>query len=137
MNTKRTCDSCTECCKGWLHGSAYGHDFYRGKQCFFLLKNCTIYDNRPENPCKSYKCHWLASEDLPMWMRPDLSNVIVTKRQNNNIEYYEIIECGKKLDSSVLSWFIQWAFTTRKNLVYQIDGGYNKIGSKEFLALKW
>lgn len=129
----RTCDGCSECCKGWLHGSAMGHNFYPGKPCYFLQKTCSIYENRPIDPCKNYKCHWLDSDDLPMWMRPDLSNVLVTRRYNQNIEYYEILECGQKMDSSVLSWFIIWALNNRKNLKYQIDGGFSKIGQEEFM----
>jgi len=130
---KRTCDGCSECCKGWLHGSAMSHNFYPGKPCYFLQKTCSIYENRPIDPCKSYKCHWLNTDDLPMWMRPDLSNALVTLRVFNNIEFYEILECGQKMDSSVLSWFIVWALNNGKNLKYQIDGGFTKIGNKEFM----
>ena len=129
----RTCDGCSECCKGWLHGSAMGHNFYPGKPCYFLQKTCSIYENRPIDPCKTYKCHWLDSDDLPMWMRPDLSNALVTKRIHENIEYFEIIECGQKMDSSVLSWLIVWALNNVKNLKYQIDGGFTKIGTEEFM----
>lgn len=129
----RTCDGCSECCKGWVTGNVLGHSFYPGKPCYFLQKNCSIYENRPIDPCKGYKCHWLSSDDLPMWMRPDLSNALVTRRLINNIEYYEILECGQKMDSSVLSWFIVWAINTRKNLHYQIDGGFTKIGTEEFM----
>lgn len=129
----RTCDGCSECCKGWLNGSAMGHDFYPGKPCYFLQKTCSIYENRPIDPCKIYKCHWLDSDDLPMWMRPDLSNTLVTRRIIENIEFYEILECGQKMDSSVLSWLIVWAFNNGKNLRYQIDGGFTKIGSEEFM----
>jgi len=135
--TERTCDGCTKCCEGTLHGKAYQHSFYPGKPCHFLSKGCTIYANRPEDPCQIYKCEWLASEELPMWMRPDLCHAITTKRTINNIEYYEILEAGKVLDSAVLSWFILWALNSKKNLAYQIQGGLNKIGSSEFLALKF
>lgn len=129
----RTCDGCAECCKGWLHGVAFGHDFYPGKQCYFLQKTCSIYENRPIDPCKSYKCHWLDSDDLPMWMRPDMAKVIVNKRRTNDIEFFEVCECGEKMDSSVLSYMTIWALNSNKNIKYQVGGGWNKIGSKEFL----
>lgn len=129
----RTCDGCSECCKGWLIGEAHGHSFYPGKPCFFLNKTCSIYDNRPENPCKSYKCHWLASDDLPMWMRPDLCNAIVTQRENDEFCWVDVVECGKKMDSSTLSWLVIWALNNGKNLKYQVGGGWNKIGSNEFV----
>lgn len=129
----RTCDGCSECCKGWLIGSALGHSFYPGKPCHFLQKSCSIYEERPEDPCRSYKCHWLAENDLPMWMRPDLCGAVITRRQHGEIEYFEIVECGKKLDSSVLSWIVLWALNNSKNIKYQIDRGWNRIGNKQFL----
>lgn len=113
-----------------------GHEFYPGKPCFFLQKTCSIYESRPVDPCKSYKCHWLDSDDLPMWMRPDLSNAIVTVRVGQGIEFYEVAECGQKMDSMVLSWVVIWALNNGKNIKYQVDGGWNKIGSKEFLEAR-
>ena len=129
----RTCDGCTKCCEGWLSASAHGHTFYPGKPCHFLGKSCTIYKDRPENPCKSYKCEWLVNEDIPMWMKPDLCNVIMTKRTENNIEFYDLAEAGQQLDSAVLSWVFMWALNKNKNIKYQIKGGINKIGSQEFV----
>lgn len=137
MNTEpRTCDGCTKCCEGWLHGSAHDHAFYPGKPCHFLGKGCSIYADRPKDPCQIYKCVWLESEDLPMWMRPDLCKVVVTKRVKNNVEFYDIVEAGQLLDAKVLSWFVLWALNTKRNLLYSIDGGRNRIGSNEFLTLQ-
>ena len=132
----RTCDGCAECCKGWLSGTAMGHDFYPGKPCYFLQKTCSIYENRPIDPCQSYKCHWLASDDLPMWMRPDMSNAIVTRRNHEGIEFFTVNECGKQMDSKVLSWLVIWALNNGKNLKYQIDGGWSKVGAKAFMEAK-
>jgi hypothetical protein len=133
VKTTRKCDGCSECCKGWLAGEAYGHSFYPGKKCFYLQETCSIYETRPVNPCQTYKCHWLASEDLPMWMRPDLCNAVVTHRNVNGIEFYDVIETGKPLQADVLSWMTVWALNNKKNIRYQVNGGRNKIGTKEFL----
>jgi hypothetical protein len=113
-----------------------GHDFYPGKPCYFLQKTCSIYENRPIDPCQSYKCHWLASDDLPMWMRPDMSNALITRRVQDNIEFFSVNECGKQMDSKVLSWLVIWAFNNGKNIKYQIDGGWSKIGSKDFMEAR-
>jgi hypothetical protein len=129
----RQCDTCSECCKGWLFGNAYGHDFYPGKQCFYLQDKCTIYETRPVSPCSAYKCHWLETEDLPVWMRPDLSKVIVTHREVKGFWFYDITECGQTIRSDVLSWMTMWALNNGKNIRYQVNGGFNKIGSKQFL----
>ena len=137
MNTPaRTCDGCTTCCEGWLHGSAHGHKFYPGKPCHFLGKGCTIYADRPKDPCEGYNCVWVDTDELPMWMRPDLSRVMVTRRVINGIEFYDVIEAGKPLEAKVLSWFVLWALNTKRNLLYSINGGANKIGSPAFLELK-
>jgi len=135
MITDRECDGCTKCCEGWLHGEAYGHAFFRGRPCFFLSKKCTIYEDRPERPCRSFVCGWKSEDIFPQWMKPDLANVIINKVSHNNVSYYVLVEAGSKLDSSVLSWMIQWALNTNNNLLYYIDGGINRIGSNEFLNL--
>jgi len=134
--SERSCDGCAKCCEGWLHGEAYGHAFYRGRPCFFLNKTCSIYNTRPENPCRTFKCSWLAEDTFPHWMKPDLVNIIITKRQVDNFFYYEIVEAGSTIDSKTLNWLIQWALNTDNNLVYQIEGGPNRIGSQEFLKAK-
>ena len=128
IKPQRTCDSCTKCCQGTLTGSAYGHDFIPGKPCFFVgEKGCTIYADRPENPCVSFKCEWLAADYLPMWMRPDLSKVIAVRRQFDDGEWLELYESGQKMDSGVLSWVLIWAANNKKNVRYQVDGGWNWV----------
>jgi hypothetical protein len=136
MTPKRSCDSCTACCEGWLSGEAHGHTFNPGKPCFFLNKGCTIYKDRPENPCKTYKCSWLAEDIFPMWMRPDLSKIIITKRQLNNINYYDIVETGETIKSYILNWIITWAINTGNNICYRIEGVAHKLGSNEFTLLE-
>lgn len=130
----RSCDACSECCKGPFSINIYGHTAYRGKPCFYLQKNCSIYETRPVDPCQTYKCHWLASDDLPMWMRPDMCKAIVTLRKVKGVEFYDIIESEEVLRADVLSWMTIWALNNNKNIRYQVNGGSNKIGSKEFLA---
>ena len=134
--SERSCDGCAKCCEGWLQGEAYGHAFYKGRPCFFLGKTCTIYETRPENPCRSFKCAWLDSDIFPAWMKPDLVNAIIVRRIDNNIEYYVINEAGGVLQTKTLNWLVQWALNNQKNILYYVDGGENKIGSKEFLEIK-
>jgi hypothetical protein len=129
----RTCGTCAKCCEGWLSGEAYGHKFFRGRPCFFLNKTCSIYDTRPESPCRTYKCAWLDELQFPEWMKPDLVNVIINRAIYKDIKYYVLVESGSLLDVKVLSWMIQWALNNNQNLMYYIDGGVNRIGSTEFL----
>jgi len=134
--TDRTCDGCTECCKGWLPGAANGHSFYPGKPCFYVTAtNCSIYKDRPADPCKEFKCTWIGENSLPMWMRPDLCGIVTTKHTQGDVTYYRATECGKTIDAKVLSWFVMWALNSKINLIYEVDRGLNRIGSQEFLAL--
>ena len=126
--TERSCDGCAKCCEGWLHGEAYGHAFYKGRPCFFLNKTCSIYDTRPESPCRTFKCSWLAEDIFPHWMKPDLVNIIITKRQLDKFFYYEIVEAGSTIESKTLNWLVQWALNTNNNILYYIEGGVNRIG---------
>ena len=134
---KKNCDGCTRCCEGWLSGIAHGEKFYRGKPCHFVEigKGCTIYENRPIDPCITYKCEWLTNDTIPMWMKLSNSNVIITKKTGKT-EHYQVIEAGVKIDSAVLNWVFLWALNTGNNVLYFVDGGPNRVGSKEFVTAK-
>lgn len=127
----RSCDGCTKCCDGWLWGEAHGHKFYKGRPCHFIGPNgCTIYDKRPESPCRTFRCEWLINEDIPAWMKPDKINAIIVKRTEDNKEYYEINEAGSTLDVRVLSWFMMEMFkenATVKSIKWEIEGGWNQV----------
>ena len=125
----RTCGECTKCCEGYLKGSAYGHNFYRGRKCFFLEgKECSIYHIRPDDPCKIYNCAWITDHTIPNWMKPNLVDVIITNRHSNGINYVELTEAGSKLNIEVFSWFVQeYAKGTYDIILYMINNEYNII----------
>lgn len=126
ITINRTCDGCTKCCQGHLSGIAHGHKFARGTPCFFVGNNsCSIYEQRPEDPCKTFQCTWLRNSYLPMWMRPDLSGVIVTAKVENGEDWLEAHEAGKPLQAYVLSWLVKFCLANKLNLRYMIDGGWH------------
>ena len=131
----RACNGCTKCCEGWLEGTVNGHAFFRGRPCFFLNKGCSIYESRPQDPCRSYNCAWVDDMQFPEWMKPDLVNVIINRVKHKDLMYYVLVESGSLLNVKVLSWMIQWALNTNQNLMYYVDGGMNRVGSKEFLEM--
>jgi hypothetical protein len=131
---ERACGECTACCEGWLSGEAHGHEFQPGQPCFYLQKGCGIYETRPEEPCKTYKCVWLKEDTLPLWMRPDKSKAIVTERDIEGIKYWDVSECGETLKSEVLSWLVMHTIDKQANLQYRINSGAFKIGQADFLA---
>ena len=128
----RSCDGCTKCCEGWLWSEAHGHKFWPGRPCHFLgEKKCSIYENRPVDPCVNFRCEWLDNENIPEWMKPNVSNVIIYKRIENDSEILEFTEAGSRLDSRVLSWiFMSYVDEKIGNVKYQLDGGWNYIWQK-------
>jgi hypothetical protein len=136
--TNRTCGDCTACCDGWLTGSANGRDFYPGMPCHFVGCNgCSIYEDRPESPCKAYSCEWLKNTDVPEWMKPSKSGVIITGKQSEHQDgskhvYLDVVETGRKIDATVLNWLFRLYLRTSIPIKVQIDGGYNWYGTTEF-----
>lgn len=130
----RACGDCTKCCEGYLSGEALGKKFHAGKPCHFVAigKGCSVYAKRPADPCILFECSWLVNKDIPEWFKPNSINAIVKETRLNNFTYLEIIEAGEVLQSKVLSWFIQYAVSNQLNVVWQIEGGKNWLGSPEF-----
>lgn len=131
----RECGACTKCCEGWLSANINSHQMHPGKHCFFLASGkCTIYEERP-GTCRSYNCAWKAEDTFPMWMRPDLTGVIITRvvhPMKPELTHYEVAEAGGKLSVSSLNWLVQWALETGNNLFYEIEGKHHCIGSPAF-----
>ena len=50
--------------------------------------------------------------------------------------YLEVLECGKKLDSKILSWLFVKYVNNNYNLHYELDGGDYYVGENEFLKYK-
>lgn len=137
VSADRTCGECTLCCEGWLVNSAHGHNMWPGRKCQYisLHKGCTIYDQRPDT-CRSYSCQWLIDKNIPEWMKPNESGVILVFKELDGVSYLEATEAGKKIDSEVLSWL--FSAVTKKivqNLKYQVNGGWNYFGTKEFFEI--
>jgi hypothetical protein len=133
---KRECGSCTKCCEGWLFGQVKGQHFQAGRPCHFKGENgCTIYEDRPENPCKLYTCEWLVNKNIPEWMKPSSCNVIITKKQWKPGHYYWYVnEAGSKMDSVVLNWLFIMHSVYEIPLRVQVDGGWTNFGPKEFVS---
>lgn len=134
-NLTRSCNGCTACCQGWLVGSAYEHQFWPGRPCHYVMESgCSIHDVAPKDPCKDFKCAWLMDENIPEWFYPKKSKVILANKKINNIDYLDVIECGQKLDSEILSWlFLSFLNGKIKNIKYNLNGGPHWIGSTEFV----
>ena len=136
MEYKRSCDGCTKCCDGWLEGFVYDKRFFPGNKCHFVTCNgCAIYEKRPDNPCKNYRCQWLDNLDLPEWLKPDVANVIITAREMKGIKYWEMIETGENVEGAVLNNVMTYCLRNRINLKYQVHQGGHWFGSDQFVAM--
>lgn len=139
----RECGSCTKCCEGFLAGEALGKTFYKGKPCHFVAigKNCTIYKDRPINPCQTYECMWKKTDVLPVWMKPSEINTIIDERTTDNgIYFINVVEAGSKIDSKVLTWLVEYSLQNNINIFWEVDNGKHWIGSDDFcqeMSLKY
>lgn len=105
INSGRSCDGCTACCEGWLTGVAYGYAFSPGIKCKFLShKSCSIYPARPYNPCKTFQCHWKLNTQIPEWLKPDRSKIILLIKRISNFNYIRIVRTDKKMDPRINDW---------------------------------
>jgi hypothetical protein len=80
---------------------------------------------------------WLTNSSIPEWMKPNLSNALLVAEELRGIKYVTVKEMGKRLDSTVLSWLIlaKQAGSTIENIRYELDGGWNFLGTPAFLKL--
>ncbi len=78
----RNCGECTACCEGWLESARMR--MRPGCACRHLAEGrCSIYAERPENPCRNFDCGWkLQGSPLPDDMRPDQCGAIVILDQD-------------------------------------------------------
>lgn len=132
---ERSCGTCTKCCEGHLTGVAHGIPFFSGKPCHFVDvdSGCSIYEDRPDDPCKSFKCLWLTEPNLPEWLKPNLSNVIFVSTKIDSHDYIYAIESGSKMDAQTLSWAVAYMSLNKYNFAWQYDGGWSAIGTDEFV----
>jgi hypothetical protein len=136
-DTTRSCGDCKACCDGWAgYGAAYGRTFYPGKSCYFLGdKGCSIYELRPKEPCKRYKCAWLKNIDnaYPEWLQPNLSGVIISNKVDKfGKPYLKVLETGNKIKDEVLQWLTSYQLETKKNMSIQINGEWKHFGDHDF-----
>ena len=138
LRRNRECGECVQCCTGTLHATIHGYPIDRGRPCHFLGGNgCTIYEKR-DTVCREFRCAWLKDDatNIPEWMRPDLSKVIITEAnwgENNQHQCLIFHESGQKIDSTILNWI--YMYCSSKNICadIQVDGIWYQMGPPEFV----
>lgn len=97
----KECGECTVCCSGTLDAVIFEHTITKGVSCPFVSKSgCTIHSERP-NVCRSFICGWLAHPNIPEYMRPDKSGVILISSKINNASILSAIEYDQVTEKAV------------------------------------
>jgi hypothetical protein len=119
----RPCDGCTKCCEGFLVTSVMGIPIGPGKPCRFVQKGhgCGVHDARPFDPCKVFQCHWKENNNIPEWLKPSNSRVILLLKHLSPYNYIRIVKTGVDPDPKVYDWAKEYA----KNGAHLISYDYN------------
>lgn len=139
----RVCGTCTECCGGALALNVYGQEVSPGTPCRFMVKcgGCSIYEDRPVEPCSTYKCLWLSNEDVPDWLKPEVSGAIFDIRNIGTATCLFLSPCGENLidngyvkylegyDLDIISWGIEYAKSKNLDFAWYFRGKYFYVGS--------
>lgn len=130
----KSCEGCTKCCEGYLITNINGEPVHAGKPCSKVIPGvgCSIYETRPEDPCKGFLCFWRASEVMPMEFKPSEVGVIVTNQEWDGVPYLMLVEAGNKVPPEVLSWYVSWAVSRQLNVEWQVGDVMYALGSTEF-----
>jgi hypothetical protein len=134
----RTCASCTKCCEGWLSANILGEDMFRGKPCKFVAPDvgCTIYKDRPKDPCKTFECSWRATDYVPLEFSPANTGQIITAQKLDGIDFLCMVFAGKEVQSDFLSWFVSFAVGRQLNVEWSINGQLYALGSGQFMEAR-
>lgn len=121
--TTRSCDGCTKCCEGWLITNVEDQPIFRGSPCKFVSigKGCTRHETRPEDPCRVFHCAWITDVNIPEYLKPDSSNVILIDRELEGNYYLAMFPAGGAISSSLLSWFITYGLTKYGNVYWETE----------------
>jgi hypothetical protein len=120
----RQCGECTACCQGWAEGEIRGHRMFAGRHCHFLQQGaCTIYDERPQSPCRNFVCGWLApASPFPDDFRPDRVGVIIVPLRWRERAAFVLLSAGNDPGADMLAWMKAYAQATGSPFFYQAEG---------------
>ena len=139
----RTCGNCTKCCEGHLYAVVNGHELVPNNPCPILQigKGCGDYENRPEDPCRSFYCQWITNPDIPEDLYPANSGVIITVQKIDDIMFMKLTCAPNEPTADQLTWFIMYglrkkiniAWDTLKKKYWMGDTLFTRAMNREFL----
>jgi hypothetical protein len=111
-----------------------GHDMKPGTPCHFLgAEGCTIYDERPHDPCRTFYCAWrLEGNPFPDAFRPDRIGAIVLALRWRERPAYCVIIDAREPGAGVLDWMRAYSNTSGTPFVVRLAGRELAYGPPEF-----
>jgi hypothetical protein len=130
----RECGTCTKCCEGFLSADIRGHKMFPGKPCFFVEQGvgCKDYENRPEDPCKTFLCAWKQIDTMLDEFKPEISGVIMQWKVWEGHGCWIISKAPNNPTAQYLSWATTYARSRGENILWYIDDKSWWIGNEEF-----
>jgi hypothetical protein len=107
-----------------VEGEIRGHRMFAGRPCHFLAAGaCTIYEERPQSPCRSFVCGWLAPDSpFPESFRPDRTGVIIVAMRWRDRPAYVLVSAGNDPAPEMLQWMQAFARRSGSPFFYQQNG---------------
>ena len=139
----RECGNCSACCDGWIANRiAFGDEVievYPGQHCRHCSgTGCSIYEDRPQSPCREFSCMWLEREsEFPEEMRPDRSGAIVVEDMPfADWDVITAIPVGLEIPDLTLNWLRLYSNQLGLPLVYnereEVDGKLTGLGRQSY-----
>lgn len=104
----RECGPCNVCCGGWLAARVHqpgviDHTLENGAPCPHVTPGgCGIYTQRPETPCRTFKCGWLMEgSPFPENFRPDQLGSIMVPITWQGRRAWILVPAGRNPDESL------------------------------------
>lgn len=96
-------------------------EMYPGKPCKHLDSGlCTIYPERPDNPCRTFDCGWkLPGSSMPDDMRPDRCGAIVILGQDwRHWKVVRAVPVGWAIPNATLRRIKSFVIAQKMALIY-------------------
>jgi len=131
---RRQCGTCTACCDGWVAGNIRGHEMKPGQPCHFRGEGCcTIYAQRPVEPCRNFVCGWLMpGSPFPEEFRPDRLGVMAVPTRWRARPAFILCSAGRDPDERLLEWMREFSSRTGAPFFYEQRGERFGFGPPEF-----
>lgn len=137
--TGRSCEGCVKCCDGTLTADVHGIEMggTDKRPCHLVdleNKKCGDYKGRPDL-CKKFQCEWLVNEDIPLDLKPSVTDNTIVKYTSEDIPYLYIGHKNNAPDPKLLDWMIDHCLTKEINLAWWENGTLKLRGTKQWVRI--